>query len=293
MGAPIIIDDCSDLWVSNGVKDLFSEIVVAVAKLEGRDISEVYEMAPGIAGTYGISGLGIDATEFYPYFGGRDGFRHHLDICSARIHDINDCGDFARDTMSCIIAWAKHLMDGGTIGGWNYYTEFPPALNSRSEWPGASMHQRLFVRVLAGLEPRAHIELGFIAARLALAFWKRAFPEKQYQAPLINALKMVETFSAIGQLAPGAKEAAELAYRTVSSCDLPAGDIQRSSGFSVAHIAMAPWLISAGRAEQASHNAMVAIRYSESIHDWAGRLSELEAALISRARELRGGRVNF
>jgi hypothetical protein len=150
------------------------------------------------------------------------------------------------------------------------------------------MHRPFSQRVLEGLDPSAQIELGFIAARLALAFWQKAYPEKEHQAPLVGALQTVEVFCATGKLAPNAKEIAEVAYRTVSSCDLPLGDIQRSSGFSVAHIAMAPWLLLAGSSSKAQHNAMVAINHSESIHSWAGRLPELEAALVSRAQELRG-----
>ena len=150
------------------------------------------------------------------------------------------------------------------------------------------MHRPFSQRVLEGFDPRAQIELGFIAARLALAFWQRAYPEREHQAPLIGALKTVEVFCTTGKLAPNSKEVAEVAYGTVSSCDLPFGDIQRSSGFSVAHIAMAPWLLVAGSPSKAQHNTMVAINHSESVHSCAGRLPELEAALMSRAQELRG-----
>jgi hypothetical protein len=128
MGAPIIIDNRFDLWVSNGTKDLFCDVVVAVAKLEGRDIAAVYELAPGIAGTYGVSGLGIDVDEFYCYFGGRDGFRRHLDVCSRRVAEVCD-NDRARVTMANVIAWTKYLMDGGTIVGRpNFHDELPPVL---------------------------------------------------------------------------------------------------------------------------------------------------------------------
>ena len=150
------------------------------------------------------------------------------------------------------------------------------------------MQRALSGKVLEGLSPRAHVELALVAARLALPFWQRAFPEKERQAPMIAALEAVESFCTSGQLVPGAKATAELAYQAVSSCDLSSGDIQRSAGFSVAHVAMAPWLLSAGSVSKATHNALVAINYSESIHSWAGRLIELEAALVSRAKELRG-----
>jgi hypothetical protein len=49
---------------------------------------------------------------------------------------------------------------------------------------------------------------------------------------------------------------------------------------------MAPWLYAAGHSSKAQHNAMVAINYSESIHQWAGKLLELERALASRKQEL-------
>lgn len=149
------------------------------------------------------------------------------------------------------------------------------------------MQRPLSARVIESLGPRATLELGLSAAQLALPFWLRANPEKSYQEPLIAALKAVKSYCATGYLAPDAKAIAEQAYRAVSSSDLPSGDIQRSSGFAVAHIAMAPWLLASGNSSQAQHNAKVAINYSESIHSWAGRLGELEAALESKRQELR------
>jgi hypothetical protein len=148
------------------------------------------------------------------------------------------------------------------------------------------MQRPLSARVVEGLGTREQIELGLVAAKLALPFWLRANPEKPCQGPLIDALEAVATYCATGKLVPKAKEIAELAYRTVSSCDLPSGEAQRSSGFSVAHIAMAPWLYTAGSSSKAQHNAMVAINYSDAIHSWAGKLGELEAALLYRQQEL-------
>jgi hypothetical protein len=115
MGAPIIIDDCMDFWVSNGIKDFFCDCIVKGAELKGVDISAVFEKAPGIAGTYGISGVGIDAGEFYPYFGGRSGFREHLDFCSSRMEVLCDHDMKATSTMERIFAWAKYMMDGGIL----------------------------------------------------------------------------------------------------------------------------------------------------------------------------------
>ncbi|WP_141753408.1 hypothetical protein [Duganella sp. HH101] len=115
MGAPIIIDDCMDLWVSNGVKDYFCEIIVNGAALRGLDVSAVYENAPGIAGTFGVSGVGIDADEFYLYFGGREGFREHLDFCSNRMEELCDGDERSTATMQRVFAWAKYKMDGGAL----------------------------------------------------------------------------------------------------------------------------------------------------------------------------------
>lgn len=157
----------------------------------------------------------------------------------------------------------------------------PPTLST-------SMQRALSGKVLEGLTQKAQVEVALVAARLALPFWRRAFPEKELQAPMVSALHVVEVFCASGQLAAGAKAIAEAAYQAVSSCDLPSGDVQRSSGFSVAHLAMVPWLLSVGSEPKARHNLMVAINYSESIHGWAGRLPELEGSLARRAHELRG-----
>lgn len=143
------------------------------------------------------------------------------------------------------------------------------------------------MKVLDGLSTQARIALALVAARMAFSYWQRAFPEKDKQAPLLSAIEAVDMFCTSGQLPPAAKATAELAYRTVSSCDLPPGDIQRASGFSVAHVAMAPWLLATGHESRAQHNAMVSINYAESVHSWAGHLQKFEAALISRAEELR------
>jgi hypothetical protein len=115
MGAPIIIDDYMDLWVPNGIKDLFCDCIVKGAALKGLDISAVFDQAPGIAGTYGVSGVGIDADEFYPYFGGRSGFREHLHFCSGRMAALCDGDMKAASIMEHIFAWAAYMMDGGSL----------------------------------------------------------------------------------------------------------------------------------------------------------------------------------
>jgi hypothetical protein len=127
MGAPISIGGNWDIWVSNGTKDLFCEVVVEVALLGGQDVSYVYETAPGIAGTYGVSGLGIEVEGFYPYFGGAEGFRRHLDTCSRRCSEVCD-NERAERTMEHVIAWVQFVLDGGVITGEpNFYDESPPA----------------------------------------------------------------------------------------------------------------------------------------------------------------------
>jgi len=115
MGAPVIIDERMDLWVSNGIKDLFCECIVKGAALKGLDISVVFDTAPGIAGTYGVSGVGIDTDEFHPYLDGRDGFREHLDFCSSRMEEICDRDERGTSTMMHIFAWARYMMDGGAL----------------------------------------------------------------------------------------------------------------------------------------------------------------------------------
>ena len=146
----------------------------------------------------------------------------------------------------------------------------------------------LSARLLEGLVPIAQLELALTAARQALPFWLRSFPEKEHQLPLLAALEVTESYCATGQLLPDAKATAERAYQTVSRCDLPPGDILRSSGFAIAHAAMAPWLLAVGNHSQATHNAMVAINHSASIHEWAGSLAALEVALSARSKELSG-----
>jgi len=127
------------------------------------------------------------------------------------------------------------------------------------------------------------VHQALLAAQLAFPYWQQAFPEKERQAPLAEAIAVVQSFQANGIPPAGAKAVAEAAYRAVSECDLPAGDIHRSAGFAVAHAAMIPWLYASGSLQKVAHNCMVAINYSESILQWAGKSSELEAALLSTA----------
>jgi hypothetical protein len=133
MGAPIIIGDSYDLWVSNSMKDTFCEVLTAVAALEGHDVMAIYEEAPGVAGTYGISGVGILLDEFYHYLGGFSGVRRHLDVCRARLDEVAEsCGlsPLAAERMAHVLAWAAHQMDGQPIPiGCHLYEVWPPGVD--------------------------------------------------------------------------------------------------------------------------------------------------------------------
>lgn len=130
MGAPIIIGDSYDLWVSNSMKDTFCEVLTAVATLEGHDTKAIYEEAPGVAGTYGIPGVGIVLDEFYLYLGGFSGVRRHLDVCRERLDEVKEsCGlsPVGAERMAHILAWAAYHMDGNQIPvGGSFYETWPP-----------------------------------------------------------------------------------------------------------------------------------------------------------------------
>jgi hypothetical protein len=134
MGAPIIIGNSYDLWISNGMKDAFCEVLTTVATLEGRDVTAIYEVAAGVAGTYGVSGLGIDLDEFHPYLGGPEGVRRHLDVCRARLEEVAEsCGltPIGSKYMAHVLAWAAYMMDGKSIpDGSNFYEDWPPGIES-------------------------------------------------------------------------------------------------------------------------------------------------------------------
>ncbi len=134
MGAPILINKKMDLWVSNGMKDAFCEVLTTVATLEGHDVMAIYDDAAGVAGTYGISGLGIDLDEFHSYLGGPEGVRRHLDICRARLGEVAEsCGlsPSGSENMAHVLAWAAHIMDGRPIPeGSSFYEDWPPGMES-------------------------------------------------------------------------------------------------------------------------------------------------------------------
>jgi hypothetical protein len=114
------------------MKDAFCEVLTAVATLEGHDVMAVYTDAPGVAGTYGVSGLGIDLDEFNAYLGGPEGVRHHLDVCRARLPEVAEsCGltpTGARHMLN-LFAWAAYIMDGSPVPkSCNYYLDWPPGI---------------------------------------------------------------------------------------------------------------------------------------------------------------------
>ncbi|GAA3934384.1 hypothetical protein GCM10022277_33710 [Litoribacillus peritrichatus] len=114
-----------DLWVSNGAKDWFCEIVVSGAKLRNRDISSVFDSEPLIAGCYGISGLGINMSAFFPYFGGKEDFIEHLEFCISNSEGLCESGQ-SETSLVHILSWAKYILPGGRIrDDINVYSTLP------------------------------------------------------------------------------------------------------------------------------------------------------------------------
>lgn len=135
MGCPIIIGENMDLWLSNSMTYAFCDVLTAVAMLEGNDIMAIYEDAPGVAGTYGAGGVGIELDEFHAYLGGAAGLRAHLDVCRARLSEVADACHLSPvgvQNMDHVIAWAAHIMDGGSAPeGTSFYEEWPPVISRR------------------------------------------------------------------------------------------------------------------------------------------------------------------
>lgn len=106
----------------------FCDIVVLSAAGVGKDISAVYEVAPGIAGNYGVSGCGIKLEEFFPYFGGRLGFVAHLEVCKAELTGICKTPE-SIEIMLNVIGWAQYLLSGGEIDSeFDFHKEKPPVI---------------------------------------------------------------------------------------------------------------------------------------------------------------------
>ncbi len=114
MTAPIFFKDNMDLWVSNGAKDWFCEIIVTGAKLKNIDISQVFAEEPAIAGCYGIGGLGIDMESFFKFFGGKEAFVEHLEFCKASYKELCIQGQ-SQESFHHLLSWAQHVLQGGRI----------------------------------------------------------------------------------------------------------------------------------------------------------------------------------
>jgi hypothetical protein len=112
------------------MKDTFCDVLTAVATLEGHDVKAIYEEAPGVAGTYGVSGVGILLDKFYLYLGGFSGARHHLDVCRVRLDEVGEsCGlsPVAAERMAHLLAWVAYHMDGNPIPvSGSFYESWPP-----------------------------------------------------------------------------------------------------------------------------------------------------------------------
>ena len=111
MGAPIIYLDNYNLWVSNGVKDYFCDVIFEGAKMRKIDISKIHEEDSTI-GFYGVSGLGIAVEDFFPHFSGKKGFLQHLEYCKKNIEQICD-NETASKSMFNILCWVEYMINGG------------------------------------------------------------------------------------------------------------------------------------------------------------------------------------
>jgi hypothetical protein len=131
-------------------------------------------------------------------------------------------------------------------------------------------HQFTGRAFLADTEPVELVRISLTAAKWSFPFWASAFPEANLQAPLREALQMVERFCETKTVIANAKEIATVAYTSVSKCDLPHGDRLRSAGFSVSHIAMTPWFYSMGKLSNLRDACSNSINYAHSISVWAG-----------------------
>jgi len=125
MGAPLRYKNNSDLWISNGAVDYFCDLVVEISALQGNDISYVFTDEPGIAGCYGISGMGINLECFFDYFNGKNGFISHLKICLKKLPEVCKTAEASKN-MYHLFSWVIFLLDGGNIvEGTKFYDSLP------------------------------------------------------------------------------------------------------------------------------------------------------------------------
>ena len=114
MGAPLMYGDNCDLWVSNVAKDYFCNQIAEIAKLHGNDISLAFDEEPGIAVTYGISGLGIEIEGFFKYFGGKENFITHLKLCRTELGSVCESAIVAKN-MYHLFSWMLYILNDGSM----------------------------------------------------------------------------------------------------------------------------------------------------------------------------------
>lgn len=131
MGAPLIYGDNRDLWVSNGAKDYFCDLVAEIAKLHGHNISLAFEKELGIAGAYGINGLGIDLESFFEYFGGKQNFIVHLKMFRTELTIVCESAEIAKN-MYYLFSWVLHILNDGRISSETLIYEVMPPVNIAS-----------------------------------------------------------------------------------------------------------------------------------------------------------------
>lgn len=124
MGANLAYKDNLDIWVSDGTCDFICEIIVEVARLEGRDISAAFDEALG--GLYRC-GCGTNLDLFLPYFENNEqAFLQHLKTCRKRIHEVCDSERVASN-MVHVLHWVEYVVTGGSVvGSPDFYSVKPP-----------------------------------------------------------------------------------------------------------------------------------------------------------------------
>ena len=102
-----------------------------IAKLHGHDISLAFEKELGIAGAYGINGLGIDLKSFFEYFGGKQNFIVHLKMCRTELTIVCESAEIAKN-MYYLFSWVLHVLNDGRISSETLIYEVMPPVNIAS-----------------------------------------------------------------------------------------------------------------------------------------------------------------